>query len=85
MTHCTRVRTHTFGFTFVFYLWFFVTTCCSREKFSMIRFHVRIAGRTSFHLLQRIRAFVFFAHSVHDEHDNQNGAKQANDGTSDDG
>lgn len=85
MTHCTRVRTHTFGLPSFYVRAPLVTkVCCSREKFSMVWLHVRIAGRTPFHLLQRIRAFVFLAHSVHDEHDDQNGAQQPDDGATDD-
>lgn len=46
-------------------------------------FRVRIDGRRTLWLVQRIRALVLFPHAVHDEHHHQDGAQQADNGAAD--
>lgn len=57
----------------------------SGVELAVIRiFRIRIVGRRSLWLVQRIGSLVLFPHAVHDEHDHEYGAEQANDGTAND-
>ena len=52
-------------------------------KFATV-FVVRVRiGRIAFRFVEDVRSFVLLAHAVNDEHDEQNGAKKADNGSTD--